>query len=513
MAGTQTALRNRLVARTRLRQYSGSTTVDYLSVNRLKPYGTKNPNNVFLPPDLTNVLVEVADGRIEVVPPELPAPVALRWGKLRIEGEELELERDGAHLTLTVRNPSRKALKVTRGTGRHPPADAGHLVLADGREITARFVGWSGGGGSFDKRGGYFYERLRLDAWVLPPRGAAKAWLVPMPEQPHRLGNLHLVNAQGGWSAQHLRLEGRYAHYILRREAGSTPVLVVDTKGDPLDLDVLGVDLRTLEMALGRNIEVPFALGLDASGLVSGMAGFGFESEVSTRHEPPVPTRRDVDACWIAAFFQKVAAKLHADGENSPLYIACVAFLDALPARLDTAYLLLQIGLEGFCKAISPAAAGPATSLVSDLAAWKTFVTRHADDIKGMASNKEAGEQLLRKLRDNVTQPSASDVVKAAFRAYGVPLPKEAVAEIGKRNRVAHSFLMSAEANRDWRGDLIRIDMVRTMLVAMIAKYIGYNGPIVGWEKDDLGWATIPSWWGHASEAEAERTYIADQDP
>jgi hypothetical protein len=51
------------------------------------------------------------------------------------------------------------------------------------------------------------------------------------------------------------------------------------------------------------------------------------------------------------------------------------------------------------------------------------------------------------------------------------------------------------------------------MLVAMMAKYIGYQGPIVGWEKDDLGWATIPSWWQHGAEAEAERVYIADQDP
>jgi hypothetical protein len=63
-------------------------------------------------------------------------------------------------------------------------------------------------------------------------------------------------------------------------------------------------------------------------------------------------------------------------------------------------------------------------------------------------------------------------------------------------------------AERDVLRDWNRVKMIRTLLVALYAKRIGYSGPINGWEADKMGNPRPASWWPHSETEEVKRGYL-----
>lgn len=136
------------------------------------------------------------------------------------------------------------------------------------------------------------------------------------------------------------------------------------------------------------------------------------------------------------------------------------------------------------------------------------WIDAHALEVRAFASEPADATVFLNKLRGNVFNRPTGEVVELAFEAWGVRLPPEVVKEIAKRNSVAHKFMMFDELNGDIQDAADRVDMIQMVLAAAIAKYIGYSGPIVGWERDDMGALRVPEFWESGEIEEARRRFM-----
>ncbi len=108
---------------------------------------------------------------------------------------------------------------------------------------------------------------------------------------------------------------------------------------------------------------------------------------------------------------------------------------------------------------------------------------------------------------------ASGNVVPSAFSAYGLKLKGELIKELGGRNIVVHQGLM-APTGYDVERDLRRVALVRTMLVALIARSVGYRGAINGWEIGELGYPMEEQDWWQVSDEDrllARRRFIAEE--
>jgi hypothetical protein len=72
------------------------------------------------------------------------------------------------------------------------------------------------------------------------------------------------------------------------------------------------------------------------------------------------------------------------------------------------------------------------------------------------------------------------------------------------RNSVAHEGRMP-DAARDWEMDFSRVGLVRTMLTALMARVVGYSGPIADRVKtyNNLTGAEQSVWWHPSAHLDA----------
>ena len=66
---------------------------------------------------------------------------------------------------------------------------------------------------------------------------------------------------------------------------------------------------------------------------------------------------------------------------------------------------------------------------------------------------------------------------------------------------------------RDLREDWGRVQMLRSLLVAVFSKQIGYEGPINGWKRDALRHLVSAPWWAVVDSEEARRAYGSARKP
>jgi hypothetical protein len=74
--------------------------------------------------------------------------------------------------------------------------------------------------------------------------------------------------------------------------------------------------------------------------------------------------------------------------------------------------------------------------------------------------------------------------------------------EVAKRNYPAHGFLMNADLEHDIDRDARRLEMVQTLLAALLACHIGYRGPLRGYDPDPNGHRPSPAWWPVSTKQE-----------
>jgi hypothetical protein len=329
--------------------------------------------------------------------------------------------------------------------------------------------------------------------WVAAPPGVVpKLWVGPIAGTSLGLGNLSVADNGGRVSGSHLRVDANYNWYLVRGKDDRAWV-VLDTGGSALDLDRVRNDFLALQLALGVPLRLDVLTGLDDAGNAIAARGLQFGGRPTRdrvgrwMNDGPVPPDR------IALFARSMALALN---KLEVLRTAVSAYLDtAVEPTIDGSYLKLHVALEAVCGGI-PGSDGDQV-IVKDSKAWTRWVRKIEAEIRQHALAPEWEEALVGKVHLAKMLPSSSTVADALARLTPpLVLCETALAELRKRNIPAHYYVMNKRRDYVVDRDVGRIDLLKTVLVAVCARLAGYDGPICGWlpRAGDL-WRPPPSWW------------------
>jgi hypothetical protein len=319
--------------------------------------------------------------------------------------------------------------------------------------------------------------------------------------------------------ARHFRLRGSYTYYVVQTGSSGDPIwhLVVDTDSGAPDEQLLERDFLLLQFAFGRQLRVSALLGVNAERrTVATATGAGCRLNLLERTVCPVPVEKNnegwVDDAWVPLLFERISAAWTARPEWQRAYsMAFDSYLDAMTLHLDADYLRLQIALEALSYWTLRLGNKEEKVTVKNKEDWKNWVRSNSAAIRSLAS--EGFEETVYNKVMGVYRLSSGRVVPSAFLAYDTALTPEMSAELEERDVVVHQGIMVGD-DYDGEREQRRIAMVRTMLVALIAKTVDYQGAINGWEVGRLGRPVEPHpWWivGDADREAARLTFAAEE--
>jgi hypothetical protein len=460
------------------------------------------------------VVLAAESGGIPLEMPQPPAPIAGTWGEFGFTSGDANLVFTEGQLALVLNGHGwlrdESLWDMLRGAG-----DAVQLELAGGGRLSAKFSGSVGQRGSVDveKQIAVHTTNIDLHGWAWHPPDALSFW-VGVPDDARVDDSNLVIESRYRTSSKHLLVRGKYDLYFIQQDEGRL-VLVVDTHGEELSHATLGIDFRAAEFALGCEMRLPYLVAVDESGTVRGAAGIEFGYRTAPRHRCPVSNWRDLGMAagelvpehrWVAVMAELVGAQLHGDDAGA-LNIATTAYLDSLMGHIHSNYLLAQVALEAFSGAILERIRGV---LVKTPAEWLKWVDAHAAAIGAHAVDDAAAATLVNKVKSAQHAPSG-DKVELALAQLGIEVPPAVIREVRRRSYSAHQFVMADEGTTPIQDMADRLALVQTVLVAVIAKHVGYEGPIVGWEMAN-GRFTVPVWWPWKRLPAARRQYLISED-
>ncbi|MEI9942187.1 MAG: hypothetical protein WDO69_33645 [Pseudomonadota bacterium] len=366
---------------------------------------------------------------------------------------------------------------------------------------------------------------IELGSWVVLDGDAPSLWIGRVEGAKNLTfgGNLIVERTRADGlhlgRAGHLRLSGTYVYYLVQSGERSKPVwhLLLDTGAGVPDEEALGRDFLLLQFVLGRQLRIAELLGVTGGGrTVGSTTGSGTRTNLQRRSVPPVPFGQNndawIDECWAALLFERASAILTARPETRTAYMmAFDSYLDSMTLHVDADYLRLQITLEAFAYWILQLASQEERAVVKDKAAWKQWVKDHSAEIRALASPGFEDSLFNRVIA--VYRPSSGRVVPSAFLDFDLTLTPEMADELKNRDVVVHQGLMAPDGYEGER-ELRRIAMVRTLLVALMARTVDYGGAINGWEIGALGRPVEPvDWWTIRTDDRrlASQTFIAEK--
>jgi len=210
------------------------------------------------------------------------------------------------------------------------------------------------------------------------------------------------------------------------------------------------------------------------------------------RKRCPLPDHWCEAEVWVPKFFETLSARFADDADYETLLVASTAYLDSVDDHMDGAYLKAQVGLEALAQKILTG--GDRPSIVKDEEAWRAWVKSLRTTIESHLSDATAINGVMTKFSDARFEATGS-LVKRAFEHFKIGLPKDVLREVGKRNKVAHTFEMEAHLDPSFDATARRVEMIQTLLAALISKYIGYGGCLKGYDVDAKGVRPSPGWW------------------
>jgi len=224
---------------------------------------------------------------------------------------------------------------------------------------------------------------------------------------------------------------------------------------------------------------------------------------------PAVPLGES-SRCWMAPFFVRLSAALRAP-EDIGLRVALVFYLDALGDHLDGAYLRHHVAVEAFAKTLRTTVIKPTKStLVADEERWSSWLSSQEETIRSLATEGH-GELLFQKIQQARMAPTGN-LVREAYRHYGIELTPRMVRELKDRNYPVHTGRMPNAEKRELKRDLEKLGVIRTLSLGLIACAVSYRGKINGWERETgQRKATDTTWWSVDDKAleEAATCYVA----
>lgn len=369
---------------------------------------------------------------------------------------------------------------------------------------------------------------IETGMWTVTEGDAPSLWIGPV-EGTNKIdfsGNLIIERRTAkrpfAGHRRHFVFCGEYTYYFAQCRAGERDRfswhLLIDTNGTGTpDREVLGRDFLTVEFVFGCQMRMPMLFGVAPDRrTVACTLGYDRRRNLEKRNSPPVPMVRDndkwIDMAWAPVFFQRISDTWRTLPRSDKSYwLALDMYLDAMQLHLDFDYMRLQIALEAFAFWLLRQRSQGDPMDVRDKDAWEKWVRDNKAAIRAHAI--EGREDALVQKVKGACRLASGNVVPSAFSTYGIKLTKELREELRGRDIVVHQGLMAPEGY-DADKDLRRVALVRTMLVALIARSVGYGGAINGWEIGARGYPMEQQDWWQVSNDDrvlAQRRFIAEE--
>src|SRR5664280_623954 len=463
-----------------------------------------------LPMDLSEFLVGLVHGSIELAQPQFPDIAGWSWDGHEFSAQGVELEVTDDKLTMVVHADERDAhCNIwTACSALNRPCT---LFFRDGSELRARIMNQERISGNPFSGHATLTRRFGLYHWEWVPRDGCSFWIGRVTGahfDDSNLVTIALTQASRHCSARHLRVEGRNVLYLLCSKADDV-FLIIDTRADAQNLRFVHGEFRALQFALGSWLGLSMLRAVTLVGNVIGAAGLSLEDcRKDDVRRCPVPELLATGR-WTAALASRVAKTLaNEDDESSPVRLGITAYLDSLSGHVHKRYLLAQIAVEAIAGEILRDDQNRVLGLTRDTSKWRDFVNDHENQIRALARDDASAEKLLNKLRHNVHESPKGDLVLAALDRLQITIPEVIKKELKERNSVAHEFVMFHGDGFDVQELADRIARIQTLLTSMIAKLVGYTGPVVGWELENGQWKEM-DWCGMEEMPDAHVRFLA----
>jgi len=415
--------------------------------------------------------------------PSLGRPVRFVWGDrdLSERAQQLELHDD----VLRVRGEGLLELSLngdTRQALRNQPFEG---ELADGSHFAAELAHLE----SDFAEGHYWtlnHPDRRSQIWVGRVRGLTSF---------DSVGNVYVTQRhqsddgtevrQSSWLNH--RFRGTYTYYLIRRvgngEALWHLIIQTDDGTSSPQRRLVYQDMLALQFVLGNIFHFDLILGLNERLETVGVVGGRHGREQRGRRvfaEPPVPIFLSREH-WPSAFFARISDTYRSKPELR-LYIPLAFYLDAIDsAHVEGRYLFLHVALEAFAYWFLGEKDAP-PPLVNK-SKWRSWLNSSREIIKGLASPGK-GELLFQKITSIPARRASSQVVETAFSQLKLEIGTEMASDLEEgRGKIVHTAVMFEESQADVEAYRGPIAVVRTMLVALIARAVGYDGAILGWTR------------------------------
>jgi hypothetical protein len=244
--------------------------------------------------------------------------------------------------------------------------------------------------------------------------------------------------------------------------------------GEPLNIGVLhAIGNSSVGIGMAHHVLVPWA------------------SRTGTE-APAIPIQ--VGAAAVVAFIERLV-RFDADEPESPLAVAIHQYFESLVGVIENQFLHGWIATETIAKwAIrNDRLQSVAQQRIADHDAWLQWLRTHEATIKGFATSGK-GQSLFDRVKDS--DAGRQNAVQCVFKGERIEWTPEMESGEKARNSVAHEGMMP-DSERDWEMDFSRVGLVRTMLTALMARLVGYAGPIADRVEtyNKLTENRQPAWW------------------
>lgn len=419
--------------------------------------------------------------------PDVPIiwePEKAKWGDFAIAPTKLRREQDAVYLR--VPGSVRPEL--------HLQSRPLEVLLESNHVLSARSAVVAQAGFDFQYEGGSPYYELTTsgDWWVRPAGNDAVAAYVARLRgfEVRGRGNLvteYVAISRRGkrehWGFSGLRLDGQYGYYVVKQAiegAKAECYLVVDVRGAPqVDVGRLSNDLTCLECAIGRSLRIEDLIVFCADLRPVGLLALWWGKEHRERHASYqlVPPVDEAGLAWEPVFFARLSAMI---GQASNEALAAVRHLaDALDDHVDGRYLKTRIAIEALTESEEIRShLRPGMSLVRDKEAWVTWVRESQAAIRDLAG--QDSERLMTAMEELGEVRSRNVVEEIVLETLG-DVPEEVQVELQVWDGVLKQGVISTHSPRDLKADVRRMFTLRGLLGLLLAKAIGYGGPVYLW--------------------------------
>lgn len=349
--------------------------------------------------------------------------------------------------------------------------------------------------------------RLFALAWTALPAapGGPRLWVSPMKfaneSEPVRLRlsrcNMRIRSGKSvRWGWRFATSEG-LVFLIPRSHLHRWTIAFETTDGCPPTIDHVTRVTAAIGFALGEPFSTPLLRAVSNDGVTSGLSAMGridLRPVKGARLLPSIPLD---EPGYLATFVERLV-QFMVDRPDSPLLTAIHMSCSALEGFVDLQLLHAWIATELLATwAISHGIMiDGGKRRIADHVGWLAWVKAHRQEIASFALPGKADALVDRVLSSEDDRPTT---VQRVFLGENLGWSAEmAQAQLARHGVAHHGSLGGRSASPStWRESVALADTTRTMLAAVIARMVGYVGPIVdsATPEDANGKLRVPAWW------------------